>query len=83
MFSQPDQATQRVGLDVRLVDVDGKAVTRHRTLCVRAGGYTDAKLPKPRPVAVGPLPSNPPEGGERLAGRRVVAVSVTPTGDPC
>jgi hypothetical protein len=35
------------------------------------------------PVAIGPLPSNPPEGGERLASLRVVEVSVLPTGKPC
>jgi hypothetical protein len=83
VFSAPGHNTERVGLDVLLLDLDGKRRTRYKTLCVPAGRYADAKLPKGPPVAVAPLPSNPPEGGERLGSLRVGAISVLPTGEPC
>jgi hypothetical protein len=83
VFAQPGHATERVGLDVALVDVAGKRKVHHVNLCVLAGRYADAKLPKLAPVAVGPLPANPAEGGERLATRRVVDVGVSPTAKPC
>jgi hypothetical protein len=84
VFSTPDHQTELVGIDVRLLDVSGMhEKLHHATLCVPAGRFADTRLPSPAPAAVGPLPSNPPEGGERSASLRVVEVSVLPTGKPC
>jgi hypothetical protein len=83
VFSQPGRDTEVVNLEVLLLDVAGKQRVLHLHPCVPVGRFADAKLPKLAPVAVGPLPANPLEGGERLASRRVGAVSVFPTGEPC
>jgi hypothetical protein len=84
IFATPEHGTELVGIDVKLLDVTGRhEKLHHATLCVPAGRFADAKLPARTPVAIGPLPSNPPEGGERLASLRVVEVSVLPTGKPC
>jgi hypothetical protein len=83
VFSQPGRETEIVNIEVLLLDVAGKQRILHLHACVPAGRFADAKLPKLAPVAVGPLPSNPLEGGERLASRRVGAVAVFPTAKPC
>jgi hypothetical protein len=83
VFSQPGRDTEIVNVEVQLIDVAGKQRVVHLHPCVPQGRFGDAKLPTFEPVAVGPLPSNPPEGGERLASRRVGAVAAFPTGKPC
>jgi hypothetical protein len=83
IFSQPARPTEFVSIEVLLLDVAGKQRLFRQNACVPAGSFADVKLPKVAPVAVGPLPSNPPEGGERLASRRVGAVAVVPTAKPC
>jgi hypothetical protein len=83
VFSQPGRETEIVSLEILLVDVAGKQRVLRVNACVPAGGFADVKLPKIAPVAVGPMPSNPLEGGERLASRRVGAVAVFPTAKPC
>ena len=83
VFAQPGHATELVGLDVALLDAAGKRNVRHDTVCVPAGRYADVKLPNAELDLAGPLPANPPEGGERIVGRRVGAVGLFPTGEPC
>jgi hypothetical protein len=84
VFATPGHGTELTGIDVLMVDVTGvHQKLHHATLCVPAGRFADAKLPATAPVAVAPLPSNPAEGGERLASLRVIKVSLLPTGKPC
>jgi hypothetical protein len=84
VFSTPGHKTELVGIDVRLADLTGaEKKLHHATLCVPAGRFADTTLPAASPVAVGPLPLNPPEGGERRASLRVTEVGVRPTGKPC
>ena len=83
VFSQPGRSTERVGVDVMFIDTAGKSLVRHLTVCVPSGRYADVELPNARLGMVGPLPLNPPKGGERLVGRRVGAVGVFPTGARC
>jgi hypothetical protein len=83
VFSQPGRPTEQVNIDVTLFDTGGKSAVRHFKACVPAGRYADVDLPNARLATVGPLPLNPPEGGERIVGRRVGAVGVFPTGAAC
>lgn len=46
VFSQPSQPTELIGLAVQLIDAAGTARTRRQTLCLHAGRYVDARLPK-------------------------------------
>jgi hypothetical protein len=83
VFSQPGRSTELFNVDVQLIDIAGIGHIRRQTLCVASGRYTDLELPKAKLGTVGPLPLNPPEGGERLVGWRVGVVGAFPTGTPC
>jgi hypothetical protein len=83
IFSQPGRSTELVNVDVQLIDIAGIGRIRRQTVCVASGRYTDLELPKAKLGTVGPLPLNPPEGGERLVGWRVGVVGAFPTGTPC
>ena len=83
VFSQPGRPTESARLDVLFIDIAGTSQVRRRMVCVPSGRYVDVELPNAPLGAVGPLPLNPPVGGERLVGRRVGAVGVFPTRKPC
>jgi hypothetical protein len=83
VFSQPGRPTERVKVDVTFADPAGKKLVRHLTPCVASGRYADVELPNRQLGTIGPLPLNPPAGGERAVGLRVGAVGVFPTGVHC
>jgi hypothetical protein len=83
LFAQPGHATELVGLDAALVDLEGARTIHHVNLCVPAGRFADADLPNAARLPIGRLPANPPEGGERLGSRRLVEVGIFPSGRAC
>lgn len=83
VFWQPGHPTELVNVDVQLIDIAGSAHVKRYTACLASGRYADVELPNARLGTVGPLPLNPPEGGERLVGWRVGAVGAFPTDTQC